>query len=122
MIVAANMPMSLFLPGFTLNSKLESHRATIIIGWYTFMLHLMLAVYCLDIYRGSASDWVGSPLFGYSTVTMDYLAIGLAIYSIIYMIFGSLGLIRGVKTVSSLLSLSLTLFLLQLLVRVHRSD
>lgn len=81
-----------------MNSKLESRDATIIIGWYTFVLHLLSAFYFLDVYRGSSSDWVPSPLFEYSTDTMYTLAIILAIYSLSFMVTGSLGLIWGVKT------------------------
>lgn len=92
------MPLSLILPGYTMNSKLESRDATIVIAWYTFVLHLLAAFYFLDVYRGSSSDWVPSPLFEYSLETMYTLAIILAAYSFLYMI-ASLGLIRGVETV-----------------------
>lgn len=94
------MPLSLILPGYSLSSKLESRDATIIIGWYTLVLHLLSAFYFLDVYRGSSSDWVPSPLFEFPSETMYTLAIVLAIYSFIYMVVASLGLIRGVKTVS----------------------
>lgn len=94
------MPLSLMLPGYTMSSKLESRDATIIIAWYTFVLHLIAAFYFLDVCRGSPSDWVPSPLFEYPLETMYTLAIILAIYSFLYMLIASLGLIRGVKTVS----------------------
>lgn len=94
------MPLSLCLPGYTMSSKLESPEATIFIGWYTFVLHLLFGFYCLDVYRGSASDWVASPLFELSGDTLATAAIVLAAYSFIYMFVASLGIIRGVKTVS----------------------
>uniref|UniRef100_A0A6G1SMM0 Uncharacterized protein n=1 Tax=Aceria tosichella TaxID=561515 RepID=A0A6G1SMM0_9ACAR len=92
------MPMSLFLPGYSLSSKLESRDATIIIGWYTLILHFLAAFYFLDIYRGNNSDWIPSPIFEYSTDTMYAISLGLAIYSVIYIILASLGLVKGVKT------------------------
>lgn len=83
-----------------MSSKVESRDATIIIGWYTFLLHFLSAFYFVDVYGGSNSDAVISPLFEYSEETMRSVALLLAIYSIIYMTTGALGLIRGVRTVS----------------------
>lgn len=97
------MPLSLILPGYTMSSKVESRDATIIIAWYTFVLHLLAAFYFLDILLGSSSDWVPSPLFEYSKETMYTLATILCIYSFLFMIFASLGLVKGVKSVSSIL-------------------
>lgn len=94
------MPLSLILPGYTMSSKVESRDATIIIGWYTFVLHLLAAFYFLDILLGSSSDWISSPLFEYSRDTMYTLATILSIYSFLYMVVASLGLIKGVKSVS----------------------
>lgn len=94
------MPLSLFLPGYSLSNKLESQEATIIIGWYTFVMHLLSGFYFIDVYRGSFSDSVISPLFEYGSGVMSSLAIILAVYSFIYMFTASLGLIKGVKNVS----------------------
>lgn len=94
------MPLSLFLPGYSLSSNLESRDATIIIGWYTMIIHFLAAFYFLDVYRGNSSDWVPSPIFEYSNETMYMLAMSLAIYSVLYIMIASLGLVRGVKTVS----------------------
>lgn len=84
-----------------MSSKLESPRATIIIGWWTLFLHLLFGFYCLDIYRGSASDWIASPFFELSADTKNTAAIILAAYSFLYMLIASLGLIEGVRTVSN---------------------
>lgn len=83
-----------------MSSKVESRDATIIIGWYTFVLHLLAAFYFLDILLGSSSDWVPSPLFEYSQDTTNTLATILCIYSFIFMFVASLGLVKGVKSVS----------------------
>ena len=91
------MPMSLFLPGYTLSSRLGSREATIFIGWYTLILHFLAAFYFLDVYRGNSSDWIPSPIFEYSSETMLAIALALAIYSLIYIITASLGLIKGGK-------------------------
>lgn len=90
--------MSLILPGYSLSGKLESRDATIIIGWWTFLIHFLMTFYFLDVYRGGGSDWVPAPTFEYSNDTMNTIAIALTIYSVVYMLFASLGLIRGVKT------------------------
>lgn len=95
------MPLSLFLPGYSLNPRLESGDATIIIGWYTLIIHFLMTFYFLDVYRGNGSDWVPGPTFEYSTNALYTIALLLAVYSALYMVIASLGLIRGVKTVSS---------------------
>lgn len=92
----------MIFPGYSMSSKLESRDATILIAWYTLLLHLMATFYFLDIYRGSDSDWIPSPLFEYQTDTMYVLALTLAIYSFLYMIVASLGLLKGVQSVSIL--------------------
>lgn len=92
------MPMSLFLPGYSLSSKLESRDATIIIGWYTFLIHFLAVFYFLDVCRGNHTDWILSPVFEYSNETMYAISMALASYSIIYLIAGSLALVRGVRT------------------------
>lgn len=94
------MPLSLFLPGYSLDSKLESGDATIIIGWYTLIIHFLMTFFFLDVYRGNESDWVLAPTFEYTNETMYLIALTLAIYSATYIVIASLGLIRGVKTVS----------------------
>ena len=98
------MPHPLFIPGYSLDSRLESRQATIFIGWYTFVLHFLVGFYFLDVFRGSNSDWVASPLFEYSNGSMRTAAAIVALYSFLFMLFGSLGLIRGVKTASILLN------------------
>lgn len=96
------MPLSLKIPGYPDIPERESKDATIMIGWYSFIIHLVAAVYFLDVYRGGSSDLVVSPIFEYSKDSMRSMAFSLAIYSILYMFLGSLGLIRGVKKVSML--------------------
>lgn len=92
------MPKSLFLPGYSFNSRLESQDATILIGWYTFLLHFLATFYFLDIYRGGNSDWVPSPIFEYSNGSMQTVSLVFATFSIMYMLLASLGLIKGVKS------------------------
>lgn len=90
------MPKSLFLPGYSLNSQLDSQDATILIGWYTFIIHFLATFYFLDIQRGNDSTWIPSPIFEYSNESMRSISLMLSVFSIMFMIF-SLGLIRGVK-------------------------
>jgi hypothetical protein len=92
------MPKSLYLPGYSLSSEVESQDATILIGWMTLFTHFLALFYFLDVYRGTNSDIIISLTFEYSNGTMHAIALALAIYSIIYMITASLGLILGVKT------------------------
>lgn len=91
------MPASLTLPGYNLESKVESRDATILIGYYTFCLHLLAGFYFLDVFRGSESDWEISPLFEYSTDSVQAIALLIALYCFTFMIVASLGLVRGVK-------------------------
>lgn len=95
------MPLSLKLPGYPDIPKYESREATIFVGWYTLALHALALFYFLDVYRGSASDWVLSPIFEYSKDSMYSTALSLSLYCFIYSIVASLGLIRGVKAVSN---------------------
>lgn len=94
------MALSFALPYLGYSFKLDSPNATILIGLYTFILHMLFGFYNLDVYRGSSSDWVPSPIFELSVDTMNSVAIILAIYSFLYMFIASLGLIHGVQTVS----------------------
>lgn len=94
------MPLSLVLPFYTMNSGLKTRDATIFIAWYTLVLHCLATFYFLDLYRGSASDWIPSPLFEYQPDTMHVLALVLAIYSFLYIFVASQALLIGVKSVS----------------------
>lgn len=94
------MPKTLKLPNYFLDSNLDSQDSTIFIGWYTMFLHFLAGFYFLDVLRGSASDFVLSPVFEYSSDSMYKLSVFLAIYSFLYMIVASLSLIKGVKSVS----------------------
>lgn len=89
--------MKLSLPGYNLESKLDSQDATIFIGCFTLFTHFLATFFFLDIFRGGKSDWILSPLFEYQQQTAATLALALAGYSILYMI-GCLGLMRGVRT------------------------
>lgn len=93
------MPKSLVLPGYPDIPRLESRQGTILIGWFTLVLHFLAGFYFLDIYRGGASDWIVSPIFEYSKDISRTYSIAIAAYSFLFMIFGSIGLIKGVKVV-----------------------
>lgn len=90
------MPMKLSLPGYNLESKLDSQDATIFIGYLTLFTHFLATFFFLDIARGGTSDWIPSPIFEYQPSTAATLALIIACYSIIYMVSCKL-LIRGVK-------------------------
>lgn len=87
--------MKLSLLGYNLDSR----DATIFIGYYTLFIHFLATFFFLDALRGSNSDWVVSPLFEYPQATSFTLGSIFASYCIAHMI-SSLGLVRGVKTVS----------------------
>lgn len=95
------MPKSCWAPCFSLTHEhLESRSATILIAWYTFVLHVLSLGYFIGLIRGERSDEFYSPLFEYGNPDMAVLATLAAIYSGVYLIIGCLGLVRGVKTVS----------------------
>lgn len=95
------MPLSCSaIPGLCLRD-LESYEATQLIAWYTFVQHLLIAFFFLDIYRGSPlSNWIPSPIFEYSNDEVKTVALSLAIFCFLYMFIASLGLLRGLKEVS----------------------
>ncbi|KAG9510958.1 hypothetical protein GZH46_00482 [Fragariocoptes setiger] len=93
------MPVTCWAPCFKLNQgHLDSRDATRVIAWYTFVLHALSLVYFLDARNGGPTDVFYSPLFEYSKSDMYMLAKFLAFYSFAYLILGSLGLLRGIKT------------------------
>lgn len=94
------MATPLILPGYPDIPQLESRQGTILIGWYTFVLHFLAGFYFLDVYRGGNSDWILSPVFDYPQEASRTYALGFVIYSFSFMFFGSIGLIKGVEAVS----------------------
>jgi len=87
-------------PCFTLNSSshVNLERGSILIAIYTAVLHVLSMFYGLALLTGSVrTDTFYSPVFEFSKASTRSIAIFLVIYSLVFVICCSIGLIYGVQ-------------------------
>lgn len=87
-------------PCFTLNQRnsIDLEPACIIIAIYTGVLHVLTGFYGIYVLDGGRTDTFYSPIFEFSKSTTNGLSIFILIYSILYIICCSIGLIYGVRS------------------------
>lgn len=87
-------------PCFTINSGFLSLRnASIIISFYTALIHVLIFFYSVFILNKGQSDAFYSPLFEFNRYGMNCISIFLIIYSWIFILCCCFGLIHGIQTV-----------------------
>jgi len=95
-------------PCFRLDSGyLGLERASLVIGTYTGVLHVVFGIYGLYILLGGQSDTFFTPFFEFSRKDMNSLAILFIVYCAAFVVAGSIGLRHGIKSVSLSLPLPL---------------
>lgn len=90
-------------PCFTVSQKneIKLETAAIIIALYTALLHFLSFFYGMAILTDSVpTDTFFSPLFEFSRSKTELLSYVLMVYSLLFMVCCSYGLIRGVRSVS----------------------